>query len=64
MLQSLKRAWRLDSNDARLHECLMRFRVFVEAPEQKNKMEEAVRQVLDRAAEGLCVQREVREAVE
>lgn len=51
MLQSLKRAWRLDENDARLHECLMRFRVLVEGAEQQKAMPEGVKQVLKGAAE-------------
>lgn len=51
MLQSLKRAWRLDANDARLHECLMRFRVFVEGAEVQGTMPEAVKTVLAKAAE-------------
>lgn len=51
MLQSLKRAWRLDANSARLHECLMRFRVLVEGAEMQQTMSEAVKQVLAGAAQ-------------
>lgn len=50
MLQSIKRAHRLDSQNPRLHSCLIRFHGSVEAARRDSTMAEAVLQVIEREA--------------
>ena len=45
MLQSIKRALKLNTEDPRLHFCLARFQLFVE--KNGNKMAEAVKKVIE-----------------
>lgn len=61
MLQSIKRAHRLDSQNPRLHSCLIRFHGWVETARKENTMPEVVRQVVDKESAALFGGKDARE---
>lgn len=59
MLQSIKRALKVNSSDARLHGCLIRFQKFVE--EKQGEFSGPVKQVLDQETQSIFTTKTARE---